>query len=174
MYGVQVTNYKATSTNWLPMRHTVSTLLDAKPERVWAELQRPELLAYVAAPLVVFHPVEPESFPEQWDDDEYRVTLLLFGMIPLGEQTIRTSKVRVEDTAGEQFYQLRDDGTGRLASGWDHLISVRETPDGKTVYTDEIAVEAGVLTPVIWLFAAIFYRHRQRRWRKVVANDFEY
>jgi|AntRauTorckE6833_2_1112554.scaffolds.fasta_scaffold01627_5 ligand-binding SRPBCC domain-containing protein len=156
------------------MKATMSTLLDANPERVWTELQRPELLVYVAAPLVVVEPVEPESFPEQWDEGEYRVAMRLFGLIPLGEQTIRTSKVRVDDADGGQFYQLRDDGTGQLVSVWDHLISIRETPDGKTVYTDEIEVNAGVLTPVIWLFAALFYRHRQRRWRKLVANDFEY
>lgn len=156
------------------MKTTISTLLDAEPERVWAELQRPGLLEYVAAPLVVFDPVDPASFPEQWGEDEYRVAVLLFGLIPLGEQTIRTSEVRVNDADGEGFYQLRDDGTGRLVPVWDHLISVRETPDGKTVYTDEIEVKAGVLTPVVWLFAALFYRHRQRRWRKLVANDFEY
>ena len=156
------------------MKAKMTTLLDAKPERVWKELQRPELLEYVAAPLLVFDPVEPKSFPERWGEDEYRVVMKLFGVIPLGEQIIRTSKVRVEDSDGERFYQLRDDGTGQLVPVWDHLISVRETPDGKTVYTDEIDVNTGMLTPFIWLFAYIFYRHRQRRWRKLVENDFTY
>lgn len=156
------------------MKTEFSTLLDAKPERVWEELQRPALLEYVSAPLVVFDPIEPESFPERWDEDEYRVAMLLFGVLPLGEQEIRISKVRVDDIDGEQFYQLRDDGVGQLVSVWDHLISVRETPDGKTVYTDEIEVDAGALTPLVRLFAALFYRHRQRRWRKVVENDFSY
>jgi len=156
------------------MKAKITTLLDARPERVWQELQRPELLEYVAAPLVAFDPVEPESFPERWEEDEYRVVMKLFGVIPLGEQSIRTSKVRVEDTDGEQCYQLCDDGTGQLVSVWNHLISVRETPDGKTVYTDEIDVNASILTPCIWLFAVIFYRHRQRRWRKLVENDFRY
>jgi hypothetical protein len=113
------------------MKTSVSTLLDAKPERVWEEVQRPELLEYVAAPLVVFEPVDPASFPKRWGDGEYRVAMLLFGVIPLGEQTIRTSKPRVDDTDGEQFYQLRDDGTGQLVPVWDHLISIRETPDRK-------------------------------------------
>lgn len=149
-------------------------LLDAEPERVWEELQRPELLEYVAAPLVVFDPIDPESFPERWGEEEYRVAMLLFGVIPLGRQTIRISKPRVDDTDGERFYQLRDDGTGRLVSVWDHLVSVRETPDGKTVYTDEVAVDAGALTPLVRLFAAVFYRHRQRRWRTLVENDFDY
>jgi hypothetical protein len=156
------------------MKTACSTLLDAKPERVWEELQRPALLEYVAAPLVAFDPVDPEAFPERWEADEYRVAMLLFGVIPLGEQTIDVSRQRVDDTEGNQFYQLRDDGTGKLISVWDHLISVRETPDNKTVYTDEVDVEAGILTPLVYLFAAVFYRHRQRRWRKLVENNFEY
>lgn len=156
------------------MKTTATTLLEAKPERVWEELQRPALLEYVAAPLVVFEPVDPASFPERWSEDEYLVRMLLLGVLPLGRQTIRTSKVRVDETEGDQFYQLRDDGSGQLVSVWDHLISVRETPDGKTVYTDEVEVKTGVLTPFIWLFATLFYRPRQRRWRNVVENDFEY
>jgi hypothetical protein len=156
------------------MKAEITTLLDARPERVWEELQRPELLEYVAAPLVAFDPIEPKPFPERWGEDEYRVAMKLFGVVPLGEQSIRTSTVRAEDTDGGRFYQLRDDGTGRLAPRWDHLISVRETPDGKTVYTDEIDLNAGMLTPFVWLFAVVFYWHRQRRWRKLVADDFRY
>jgi hypothetical protein len=156
------------------MNASVSTLLDAAPERVWAELQRPALLEYVAAPLVAFEPVHPESFPERWEEGEYRVSTALFGVVPLGEQSIRISKPRVDDAEGDRFYQLRDDGTGRLARVWDHLVSVRETPDGKTVYTDEIEVDAGVLTPLVWSFATVFYHHRQRRWRKLVENGFSY
>lgn len=156
------------------MKLTVTTLLDAAPERVWDEVQRPDLLEYVAAPVIEFDPVDSESFPERWDEGDYRAAMRLFGVLPLGEQTIRISEERVDDTDGAQFYQLRDDGTGELISVWDHLISVRETPDGKTVYTDEIEVRAGVLTPLVWLFAAVFYRHRQRRWRKLVESGFKY
>ena len=31
----------------------------------------------------------------------------------------------------------------------------------------EIVIEAGPLTLLVWLFANWFYRHRQRRWRRV-------
>jgi hypothetical protein len=39
---------------------------------------------------------------------------------------------------------------------------------------DTVEVRAGVLTPFIWLFAQLFYRHRQRRWRALVARRFAY
>jgi hypothetical protein len=154
------------------MHLSVSTLLDASPERVWEAVTTPALLAHVAAPLLRFDPVEPPALPDRWDTESYLVRLRLFGVVPLGTQTIRVSTPRVEETPGAQFYQLRDAGTGQLASTWDHLISLRETPDRKTVYTDEVSVEAGAFTPVLWLFAALFYRYRQYRWRRLVAEEF--
>jgi len=91
----------------------------------------------------------------------------LFGVIPLGEHSIRTSKV-VSRTP------MANNSANSVTTGLDNWFQ-SGTPDispwnaqRKTVYTDETAVKAGVLTPMIWLFAAIFYRYRQRRWRKLV------
>jgi len=55
--------------------------------------------------------------------------------------------------------------SGLLARMWNHDISFREVGPGKVSYTDEIEIQAGCLTPAIWLFAHLFYRHRQRRWK---------
>lgn len=157
------------------MKLSVTTMLDASPDRVWSELQRTELLAFVATPLVSFDPVDPPILPGTFEDGEtYRVELTLFGVIPIGEQQIRITQVRAEETPGERFYRIRDDGAGDVASTWDHLITLRETSDGKTVYTDEVTVEAGLFTFFVWVFANVFYRHRQRRWRTLVRNDFDY
>jgi hypothetical protein len=54
-----------------------------------------------------------------------------------------------------------------LVRRWDHAISIGEAPNGQTRYRDDIEVEAGLLTPIVWLFALCFYSHRQRRWRRV-------
>ncbi|MFC7227667.1 hypothetical protein N0B31_09660 [Salinirubellus salinus] len=148
----------------------LTTILDAQPERVWAAVRTPALLEHVAAPLFTFDPVDPPAFPETWGEDEYLVAMRLFGVLPLGRQWVRTERLAARETPGEQFYQLRDDGSGTLASTWDHRITLRETADGVTAYTDEVRVEAGVLTPLVWLFANGFYRHRQRRWRRLVAR----
>jgi hypothetical protein len=152
------------------MRTTVSTTLEAPPDRIWEALQNPATLMYVAAPVVAFEPVEPATFPDRWDETDYRVRMRLFGGLPLGEQTIRISMRRGTDARGDRYYHLRDDGTGELMSTWDHLIILQELPDGTTRYTDDVTVEAGPLTPLVWLFAAGFYRHRQRRWRRLVAR----
>ena len=53
---------------------------------------------------------------------------------------------------------------------WDHWITVAPNPDGSTDYRDEVEISAGVLTPFVWIFAQLFYRHRQRRWRGLAAT----
>jgi hypothetical protein len=69
---------------------------------------------------------------------------------------------------------VRDNGHGDLPRKWDHRITLVPQPGGGTLYTDRVEVGAGVLTPFVWLFAGMFYRHRQRRWRRLVENDFDY
>src|SRR5207302_1640781 len=44
---------------------------------------------------------------------------------------------------------------------------IRPSGDGQTLYSDEILIETGWVTAFVWLFAQWFYRHRQRRWRRV-------
>lgn len=68
--------------------------------------------------------------------------------------------------------ELRDDGRGTLATKWDHLITIQASEQGS--YTDRVEVRAGVLTPFVWLFSWFFYRHRQRRWQRLIANGFAY
>jgi len=93
--------------------------------------------------------------------------MLAFGLFPIGEQTIGI-EYPLED--GRRRI-LRDNGHGALIKQWDHWIFVE--PDGEgTRYTDRVDVDAGLLTPFVSAFARIFYRHRQRRWRRLVQTDF--
>jgi len=50
---------------------------------------------------------------------------------------------------------------------WDHRLHFEPAGDNKCRYTDDIEIQAGVLTPLVWLWAEWFYRHRQKRWRRV-------
>jgi hypothetical protein len=61
--------------------------------------------------------------------------------------------------------------SGRLARVWNHTLSFREVAPGAVSYTDEIEIQAGWLTPGIWLFAQVFYRYRQRRWKALLPNQ---
>ena len=144
----------------------LSTVLDAPPERVWEEVNRPALLRFVAHPFVRFDPLDPPAFPERWEEREYRVRVRQLGVIPLGWQVIRIE--RPAPVGGTRY--LRDNGRGALARRWDHLITVAPAGPGRTRYTDRVEIEAGPLTPFVWAYARAFYAHRQRRWRALVAE----
>lgn len=124
------------------------------------------LLQHVASPLVAFQPAPGTTLPERWSIGTHRVRLRLLGCIPFGEQAIVIS---FPDTANG--FAVRDAGYSRLIRTWDHRITIRSCHDG-VVYSDEVTVRAGVLTPLIWLFAQLFYRHRQRRWRALAETQF--
>jgi hypothetical protein len=146
-----------------------SIILDVQAERAWAMVRRPRLLQHISHPLQVFEFLEPTTLPEVWTDGSYKVRCRMFGIIPTGEQWIVISTVE----AGPALYALRDNGHGDLAQRWDHLITIRPLAADRCRYTDEIEVRAGLLTPFVAAFAWVFYRHRQRRWRQLVAANFE-
>ena len=92
----------------------LSTILDAPAVRVWQEVRTTRLLAYVAAPLQVFEPLEPPELPEVWSDGAYRVRLKLLGVLPVGTQWIVIS-FPAGDLPGHGRFELRDNGYGSLA-----------------------------------------------------------
>ena len=48
---------------------------------------------------------------------------------------------------------------------WRHELITTPMNDQQCRYEDRIHVDAGLITPLVAGFAALFYRHRQRRWR---------
>lgn len=146
-----------------------ATFLPCPFERCLEQVVTSKLLQYVASPIVAFVPVSPPALPERWEDGMYVVGLRLFGFIPLGLQTIDISV----PSRSSSHIELRDNGYSSLISKWDHLITIRSA-EGGCIYSDRLEVEAGVLTPFVWAFAWLFYRHRQRRWLRLVSKAFEY
>lgn len=147
----------------------ISTYLDASPDRIWDELNKPSLMLFVAHPILQFEAVEPEILPERWQERGYEMKLSWYGIVPLGKQVIRISKPAHEG----ETRQIRDNGYNAYIRRWDHQVFVE--PDGKgTRYTDRVEIEAGILTPFVAAFARKFYGHRQTRWRKLVESDFDY
>ncbi len=53
------------------------------------------------------------------------------------------------------------------------LYGFRKIEQNKLLYTDEIEIKAGMLTPAIWIFARLFYRHRQKRWKMLLKQEHE-
>lgn len=152
------------------MKLKLSTRLNCAPRTAWLYVLSPALLEYVAYPLMRFKSVDTPHFPEPWTQGDFKSRLRLLGFVPLGEQTIgiRINETRqVENT----FYELLDDGHSKFIPTWRHRITL-EAKEGQTIYTDELELRAEFLTPFVWMFAFVFYHHRQRRWRKLVTENF--
>lgn len=150
------------------MKLRIDTVIDADADTVWHHVRRPVLLDHVAWPLQRFDPIDPVRLPDQWVDGEYRVRCFMFGFLPMGSQVISISYPATDAPAR----RLRDNGRGSMMRRWDHLITIRPRGDGRCDYRDEVEIEAGLMTLGVWLFASIFYRHRQRRWRALAQDGF--
>ncbi|WP_040007210.1 hypothetical protein [Fibrisoma limi] len=147
---------------------TLSSVLGASAELAYEQVKRPVLLHYVAHPLIRFVPQTP--FPAIWQEGEYETKMLLFGLIPLGHQLIR---IELPGLADDGSFRVRDNGQGHLARTWDHRIHIDPVDTGRCRYTDRVTVQAGLLTPFVWLFALGFYAWRQYRWKRLVRLNFQ-
>jgi hypothetical protein len=145
------------------MKVYVESILPCGHERAWDEVQKSALLEEVAWPMITFGPAaDGAAFPEHWQrGSSVRCRSYLFGLIPLGTRTLTFDRI---DPATHEIDTIEND---RLVRVWNHRISTQPTFDGQTRYSDEIEIHAGLLTLGVWLFASIFYRHRQHRWQKV-------
>jgi hypothetical protein len=56
---------------------------------------------------------------------------------------------------------------------WEHRISVEPLGEVRCRYTDDLVIDAGGLTPAVMAFANLFYRHRQRRWRRLARTQLQ-
>ena len=152
------------------MQVDLATQLPCTLAEVIAQVRTPRLLRQVASPLLSFSPLDPAEFPDTWSEGTYWVKLKLFGVLPIGRQAIVTTYPQTENA---QAFMLRDNGYSPLINKWDHLITAQEVSGG-TLYRDRVTIDAGILTPFVWLFARLFYAHRQRRWAVLAANGFNY
>jgi hypothetical protein len=156
------------------MRIIISTKLESKPEVIWEAVQSPQILEYIAAPLIVIEPLRPSKFPDKWSTGNFLVRLKFLGIIPLGFQWMQISIPKRKSFNTTLLYKIRDNGFGKLAKRWDHLITIKLLGDGKTQYTDQVDIEAGRWTLFLWLVSHLFLYHRQHRWQTLVKHHFEY
>jgi hypothetical protein len=120
-----------------------------------------ETLRYIAAPWAAFVPVRGETV---WQEGtQVRFRLRIFGL-SFGVHTINIQKI---DPAA---YIIQTFEGNRLVPVWNHRITLAAADSGSTRYTDEVEIDAGPLTGAVYLWAGSFYRHRQRKWLKLLKN----
>jgi ligand-binding SRPBCC domain-containing protein len=138
----------------------VSTRLPAPADLVWDTVKQTDTLRYVTRGLLGFR-IEGRAPARLAEGETYRMRLLFFGVVPAWRHEIHVVEL------DEDAHEIRTEERGGPVRRWRHRIAVDEEGWASTRYLDEIEVGAGVLTPFVWAYAQLFYRYRQRRWRRL-------
>lgn len=140
------------------MRVTVSTDLPIAAEAACALACRATTLRYVLAPWLDLVPVGevPDAVRE---GDEVSVRLRFLGVLPAWTHTLRVERLGEREIVSSEH--------GGPVTAWNHRLTFEPTSAASCRYTDRVNVRAGLLTPVVALFAHAIYRWRQARWRRL-------
>jgi len=143
------------------MKVKVSSIFNINSSRVFEKVLQPSLLLEIVKPILKFIPISPSVLPQTWEvNKEYNLKLYFFNIIPLGKHTIKIINIDKNSIISNE--------TGNIAKVWNHTIIIEAYKNSKTRYTDIIEIKAGLLTIFVWVFAHIFYKHRQRKWKKII------
>jgi hypothetical protein len=137
---------------------TVSTELEAPADVVWAAATTPHVFVHVAKGMLRFPAAERLDRPWRVGDQVEGWTLL-FGVIPFS-----IHRLSIESIDDQRRRIMSDEGGGMIRT-WRHELLTTPLGDDRCDYLDRIEIDAGVMTPLVAGFAAVFYRYRQRRWR---------
>ena len=138
-----------------------SCILPASKEVVFEKLQELKTLQYIASPYATFTPVEPDNNLIWREGESFSFYFKLFGFIPFGVHTIRV----IEFNADRGIYTNESNPSVPV---WNHRILLEQAGGDAVKYTDEVQMAAGRKTELIYLWAKLFYAHRQRKWRKLL------
>lgn len=144
------------------MKVVFESLLPCEADDAWDALRTSRLLQEVAHPLATIEGMPGTPLPDVWPVGEtIECRSALFGLIPTGTRALQFERI---DHAAREIQTRESDA---LVSRWDHLMRVTPERRGWCRLRDEVEIEAGWLTFVVWLLAEGFYRHRHSRWQKV-------
>ena len=143
----------------------ISSIFPCTESELWEKISQPSSLQYITSPILKFVPENDDLFEMQWQiNTSYQLRLYLLGIVPLGGHCIILKVIDKEKNL------IRSEESGLLAKVWNHTITFHENENGQVHYIDSIEIKAGVLTPLIWMFAHFFYRHRQKKWRQLFSD----
>jgi hypothetical protein len=138
----------------------ISTNLEASADAVWAAVTTPETFVHVIGAALRYPVAERAGGPfgPGWTIEG---RLYLFRVLPVWRHRITVDEI---DPIARILVTTEGGGPVSL---WRHRIAVEPIDPTRCDYSDEIDIEAGALTPVVVAFATVFYRYRQRRWRRL-------
>lgn len=146
----------------------ISTIMNTTPQKLWGKIITPSSLLYVAAPILYFMPVNGTDLNSKWKVNRvYNLRLYFLKFIPLGFHKIIIKDIDIEKN------KIVSNESGLLAKVWNHTIQFDAINYAQIIYTDTIEIKAGFLTVFVWMFTHLFYRHRQKKWKKLLSEGYQ-
>lgn len=144
----------------------ITTKLNCTDLKLWSIILKPETLQYIASPILYFTPIHrDEPFNEWRVGKTYKLKIYLFKYLPLGKHYITIFNI------DKKLNKIETHESGLMSPIWNHSILFNRISN-EIEYTDQIEIKAGVMTFFIWIFAQIFYRHRQRKLKKLLKRKY--
>jgi hypothetical protein len=141
-----------------------TTELELPARAAWEALKRRDTFLFITRGAMRYR--GSDSWPEilMALGVEVETVVYPFGFLPGGPHTFRI--VRVDEEAME----VDTKESGGLIHVWNHSMRVEPLTESRSRYSDCVEINAGPLTPIVWLFASLFYRYRQHRWRRLASS----
>lgn len=137
----------------------ITTRLALSADEAWQMLTKKSTFLYITRGMVGYS--GDEAWPERlfYPGALIVTKLRLLHFLPPTPHVVEI--VRVEEDAR----QVETRESGGPVRSWKHHMQIEAIRSDLCRYTDRIEIQAGLLTPAVWLFACLFYRCRQMRWR---------
>lgn len=138
---------------------SITTKLALSADEAWQMLTRKSTFLYITRGMVGYSGIE--AWPERLFCPRAMIVtkLQLLHFLPPIPHIVEI--VRVDEDA----MQIETRESGGPVRTWKHNMQVEAVRSDLCRYTDRIEIQAGLLTPAVWIFACIFYYYRQMRWR---------
>ena len=140
------------------------SIFPASQEVIWRKLQQLCTLQYIAAPFASFTPLKNTEDLLWREGETFHFRFKLFSLLPLGTHTIHVLSF------DNSSYEIYTNETNTHVPVWNHRIYLKFIDDHITEYTDEVEIYAGWKTIFVYTWAKLFYRHRQRKWIKMLKS----
>ena len=159
---IKINNIKGEQKNGF--RITITSNFDASIDVFWRRIQNVSSLVEICKPLVSFKSYSGE-IPSKWDISKiYQFKLSMYQIFPSLKHTICIHSMNSDS------YEVISAEYNKVVTIWNHIISMQKLGDNKVTYTDVVDIYAGKLTYVVALWAIHFYKHRQKKWKKLMCT----
>jgi hypothetical protein len=139
------------------MNIRVTSIFPADREIVFEKLQEISTLQYICSPIAKFTPLNKCHI---WIAEAcFTFNLRVMGL-NFGVHTINVDRFDLTLISTREHNES--------VPIWNHTITLEKHGDNCTKYTDIVEIKAGFKTFFIWIWANVFYRHRQKKWRKLL------